>query len=53
MILERKTNYPSIKPIEILDYSKYGICCKCEKKYERYSFSGIMLPLCKECRYGT
>lgn len=51
MILERKANFPNNIKIEPFDYSKFSICSECEEKYENYKYSGIMISLCKNCRY--
>lgn len=30
----------------------FGSCCRCGDRFESYQYSGIMIPLCKKCRYG-
>lgn len=51
MILEREVNFTTNIKIEPFDYSKYSICSRCEEKYENYKYEGIMISLCKSCRY--
>jgi hypothetical protein len=33
-------------------HKTHGVCSKCGEWYEHYKYDGIMIPLCKECRYG-
>lgn len=35
----------------VLDYSKQARCLRCSKVYDNYKFSGIMISLCKDCRW--